>query len=78
MREKRAYLPLLYGVIFIILFNAIGSYMHSSIDLTSEKRYTLSKQTKEVLSNLDDIIYIKVYLEGEFPAGFKRLAKQSR
>ena len=78
MREKKAYLPLLYGIIFIILFNTIGSYMHSSIDLTSEKRYTLSKQTKEVLSNLDDIIYIKVYLEGEFPAGFKRLAKQSR
>ena len=75
MRKNKAYLPLLYGVIFIILFNAIGSYMHSSLDLTSEKRHVLSKQTKEILSNLDDIIYIKVYLKGEFPSGFKRLEK---
>ena len=78
MRKNKAYLPLLYGVIFIILFNAIGSYRHFSLDLTSEKRHALSKQTKEVLSNLDDIIYIKVYLKGVFPSGFKRLEKQSR
>ena len=75
---KRTYIPLLYGVIFIILFNTIGSYMHSGLDLTNDKKHTLSKQTKEILSNLDDIIYIKVYLKGEFPSGFKRLAKQSR
>ena len=61
MRGTKKYLSLLYGVIFIILFNTIGSYMHSGLDLTSDKKHTLSTQTKKILSNLDDIIYIKVF-----------------
>ncbi len=34
-------------------------------DLTSEKRYTLSKYTENILRNLSDKIYIKVYLAGK-------------
>ena len=47
-------------------------------DLTSEKRYTLSEATKEVLTELDDIVFFRVYLEGEFPAGFKRLRRETK
>ena len=47
-------------------------------DLTSEKRYTLSDETKSLLKNLDDIVYFKVYLEGDFPAGFKRLRRETK
>ena len=28
-----------------------------------------------MIQDINDIIYIKVYLEGDFPAGFKRLSK---
>ncbi|MBC8267021.1 MAG: gliding motility-associated ABC transporter substrate-binding protein GldG [Flavobacteriales bacterium] len=78
MKNNKAFLPLIYSIIFIILLNAIGSFLYFRYDLTTEKRYTLSEETKKVLRNLDDIIYIKVYLKGEYPAGFKRLEKQSR
>src|SRR4030042_5051612 len=57
----------------IILLNFIGSSYYYRFDLTSEKRYTLSPATKEILNDLDDIAYIKVYLDGELPSGFLRM-----
>jgi ABC-2 type transport system permease protein len=62
----------------IVIVNVISSYLFTRFDLTSEKRYTLSDATKEILTELDDIVYFKVYLEGEFPAGFKRLKRETR
>ena len=57
----------------LILANVISSFVFTRLDLTSEKRYTLSEATKNVLKKLPDVVYIKVYLSGDFPAGFKRL-----
>ncbi len=62
----------------IVLVNVIGYYVFTRFDLTSEKRYTLSDQTKKLLVDLDDIIFFEVYLEGDFPAGFKRLRKETK
>ena len=78
MVKNKVFLPIVYSIIFIILLNAIGSFLHFRIDLTSEKKYTLSDETKKVLTGLDDLIYIKIYLDGDFPSGFKRLQKQSK
>ncbi|MDD5570745.1 MAG: gliding motility-associated ABC transporter substrate-binding protein GldG [Bacteroidales bacterium] len=66
------------GLIFIILLNFIGSYVYYRLDLTSEKRYTLSQSTKDLLKNLNDVVYFKIYLEGDFPASFKRLRNETR
>jgi ABC-2 type transport system permease protein len=66
------------GIIIIILINIIGYYIFTRFDLTSEKRYSLSEPTKKMLKNLDDIIFFQVYLEGEFPAGFKRLKRETK
>jgi ABC-2 type transport system permease protein len=66
------------GVAIIILVNIIGYFVFTRFDLTSEKRYTLSSTTKKMLRDLDDIVYFEVYLEGRFPAGFKRLKRETR
>jgi ABC-type uncharacterized transport system involved in gliding motility auxiliary subunit len=47
------------------------------IDLTKEKRYTLSKATRNLLVGLDDDVQIDVFLKGEFPAGFRKLANST-
>ena len=65
-------------LIAIVLANLIGSFVYTRLDLTSEKRYTISKTSKEILKNLDDYVYFRVYLEGEFPAGFKKLRKETK
>ena len=65
-------------LVFIAVVNVIGSFVFTRFDLTSEKRYTLSDTTKEILGNLDDYVYFKVYLEGDFPAGFKKLRRETK
>lgn len=58
----------------IIAVNVVSSQLFTRFDFTSEKRYTLSPITKNILSSLDDRVQVTVYLEGDdFPAGFKRL-----
>ena len=69
-----------FGVILIVIIavNIIASFVYTRFDLTSEKRYTLSDTSKEILKNLDDYVYFRVYLEGDFPAGFKKLRKETK
>jgi len=71
-------IQLVFGLLIIMLINVIGYYVFTRFDLTSEKRYTLSEQTKGMLQDLDDIVYFQVYLDGEFPAGFKRLKRETK
>ena len=69
---------LIITLIIIVLVNIIGSFVYTRFDLTSEKRYTLSDTSKEILKDLDDYVYFRVYLEGDFPAGFKKLRKETK
>jgi ABC-2 type transport system permease protein len=55
-----------------------GRPLSGAIDLTEEKRYTLTDGTKALLEKQEDIIFVRVLLEGEFPAGFKRLQSATR
>jgi len=57
----------------IILLNYLSSFIFYRFDLTTEKRFSLSRTSEQVLEGLDDVVYIKVYLDGELPAGFLRL-----
>ncbi|HZK09240.1 MAG TPA: gliding motility-associated ABC transporter substrate-binding protein GldG [Bacteroidales bacterium] len=65
------------GLIIIILVNIISARIFTRFDLTSEKRFTLSEATKDMLAQIDDLVYFRVYLEGEFPAGFKKLQRET-
>jgi ABC-2 type transport system permease protein len=76
--KRQAWLSLGVFVLMIILVNFISSLAFFRIDFTKEKRFTLSDASKSYMKNLDDIVYVTVYLEGEFPAGFKRLRNATR
>lgn len=78
VNRKRDLTLLVVGLIIVLMVNYIGSFAFERFDLTSEKRYTLSETSKKLAEKLDDIVYVKVYLEGEFPAGFKRLRDETR
>lgn len=65
-------------VAIIILLNFVGSYYFQRFDLTTEKRYTLATSTKKLLKELDDEIYLKVYLNGDFNPSFTRLRNESK
>jgi ABC-2 type transport system permease protein len=76
--KRRNLLQLLFVIVIVAAVNIIGSVWFTRFDLTSEKRYTLSESTIKILRNLDDIVYFKVFLEGDFPAGFKRLRRETK
>jgi ABC-2 type transport system permease protein len=63
----------------IIGLNIIFSFFFARLDLTVEKRYTLSKSTKTMLKNLEDVIYVKVYLSGKkLPPDYAELSQKMR
>lgn len=65
-------------VLIIILVNFISSMLFTRFDLTSEKRYTLSKPARTLLESLDDVVYFEVYLDGDLRGGFKRLRRETK
>ena len=71
--RKKDLVKLAFILAGILLLNFVASLFFTRFDFTAEKRYTLSPITKNILAGLQDQVQITVYLEGEFPAGFKRL-----
>jgi len=59
----------------IILLASASSFLRLRIDLTEDKRYTLSAPTKKVLSGIKNDIFVQVYLDGEMPIPLKRLKR---
>ncbi|MEE4177301.1 MAG: gliding motility-associated ABC transporter substrate-binding protein GldG [Bacteroides sp.] len=76
--KRRNIQQLLLGLAIILAVNALGTVKFARCDLTSEKRYSLTEGTRNMLRQLDDLVFFRVYLEGDFPAGFKRLRNQTR
>jgi len=73
--KKQNITQLFVAVISIIVISYISSIVYWRIDLTSEKRFTLSNVSKNTLKSLNDIVYIKIYLDGDMPIGFQRMQK---
>ena len=65
-------------IAIVLLVNIIGGLKFFRIDLTAEKRYTLSDATLNMLESIQDVMLVKVYLAGEFPAGFQRLETETK
>ncbi|TKK70145.1 gliding motility-associated ABC transporter substrate-binding protein GldG [Ilyomonas limi] len=66
-----------WWVVMVAFFAAIvylSSFIYYRIDLTAEKRFTLSPSTKKMLENVDSTINIKVFLNGDLPADYKKLS----
>lgn len=75
----RDLLQLLLGVVLLMLLNFLGNFFFFRVDLTAEKRFTLSEKTTSLLKELDDVVFFRVYLEGDdFPAGFDRLKSSAK
>ncbi len=72
-RTYDRYYWLVATLLAIVLLNVAGTFFHASIDLTEDKRYTLTAATRQIVSEVNSPIFIQVLLEGKFPAEFRRL-----
>ncbi|HOY48151.1 MAG TPA: gliding motility-associated ABC transporter substrate-binding protein GldG [Flavobacteriales bacterium] len=76
--KRSAILNLVLLVVLLILANLAASFKFTRFDLTSERRYSLSDATISLLENLDDYVYVKVYLEGDLPANYTKLRNSTK
>ncbi len=67
----------LITLVILAAINWLASVYHTRIDFTNEKRFTLSAPTKKVLQKLDSVVQVDVFLTGDFPRGFKKLANST-
>ena len=75
---KSQLLRTLFIIGVLIAVNVLSAFVFLRLDLTQEKRYTLSEATQSLLTNLPDDVHVDVYLTGDLPPGFKRLENAVR
>src|SRR5688572_2408453 len=77
-KKLGGFLLLANGLALLVLINMLSIDLFFRIDLTEEKRYSIKPSTHEMLSKLDDQVFIEVFLEGELNASYRRFQKEIR
>ncbi|MEQ9303049.1 MAG: Gldg family protein, partial [Marinoscillum sp.] len=65
-------------VMLIWLSLQVANRFQVRLDLTEEKRYTISEPTKSLLNRMEEDVVVEVYLAGELPSYFIRFQKSIR
>ncbi len=73
--RKRSILKFLILIVSIFVINFVSSFFYFRLDLTEDKRYTIKPFTQQLLRNTNDLIYIRIYLDGELPTAFVRMKR---
>ena len=76
--QKNSLKKLSFLALGLFLLNFASYYIYKRFDLTQDKRYTLSETTKKIIDGVDSPLIIDVFLEGNFPADFKKLQTETR
>ena len=65
------------ALLLLLVINYIAQQWHSRIDLTQDKRYTLSETTRKTLSQIQQPLVVDVLLKGNIPTEFKKLQTEA-
>ena len=65
-------------LISLLIINVCTQSIYKRIDVTEDRRFTLSETSKNLISRVNEPLFITVYLEGDFPSEFKRLQLETR
>jgi ABC-2 type transport system permease protein len=71
--KRLSFLP---PLLLVVLVNILLSWVDFRIDLTEDKKHSISEETKQILTDLEDVVFIKIYLAGDFPTEFKHLQSE--
>jgi ABC-2 type transport system permease protein len=63
----------LYLFIGVIVLNILAAHINARYDMTSEKRFTLTKPVKNMLSRIHEQVSIDILLEGNLKSGLRKL-----
>ncbi|MFA9195318.1 gliding motility-associated ABC transporter substrate-binding protein GldG [Flavobacterium sp. FBOR7N2.3] len=76
--KKRNLQSVLITLAILIILNLIGNSFFHRFDLTKDNRYTLSETSLNIIKQVKEPLSIKIYMEGDLPAEFKRLQQETR
>jgi len=74
-KDIRQFIILLCGIVLVAV---ISTQYFFRIDLTAEKRHTLTPETRKVLNRLDAPLYVNIFLDGDLPIPFRRFRNNIR
>jgi len=60
----------------LVLINIFSMSEFRRVDLTKNHEYTISQSTKKILSELDDIVNVNIFMSAELPPEFLSLKRQ--
>jgi len=67
MKKRYVITQLIILLAIILVVNLISNQLFIRLDFTSDRQYTLSKATKSILGDLDDVITITAYYSEDLP-----------
>ena len=73
-KKRQSIFQFIILVAILIFINIISRYFYGYFDLTEDKRYSITQPTKDLVKNLEDKVFIDVYLTGDnIPADYRQL-----
>lgn len=72
-KKLSSWISLIGGIVVVVLVNLVSQRVYERFDLTSDKRYSLSESTQNLLDEIDDIVFVRVYLDGDLPPSYQKL-----
>nr|WP_315175801.1 gliding motility-associated ABC transporter substrate-binding protein GldG [uncultured Flavobacterium sp.] len=77
--SKKNNLKSVLGILSFVLFlNVLSNGFFHRFDLTKDQRYTLSNTSLSIIKQVKNPLSVKVYMQGDLPAEFKRLQQETR
>ena len=76
--DTSSILSIVFLLGILIMVNAIGIRYFMRADLTSSKMYSLSKASKDTVSNVDDKILVKAYFSPNLPGQYAGIERYLR
>ncbi|MCT4644845.1 MAG: Gldg family protein, partial [Carboxylicivirga sp.] len=78
IKHSNKFVQLAVVVFGLIAIGWLSQRVYFRLDLTSEKRYTLTESSRQFMKDLPSDMFVRVYLEGDLNSGFRRLSNATR
>lgn len=75
---KRNIITIVLLFVGLLLLNGAANLVYKRVDLTQDKRFTLSDATLEITNKIDSPLLVEVFLKGNFPPEFRRLQVETK
>ena len=78
LTRKKVQTTILLAIGIVLLLNIIASKFFFRLDYTADQRYTLSKATKDILSQLNEPVTISAYFSQDLPPNIEQVRQDFR